>query len=41
MTNFNHVTSEKIKEYNLHWPQVSDYWYRVLINGGSGPGKPT
>ena len=41
MTNFNDITSEKINEYNLYWPQVSNYRYRVLINGGSGPGKPT
>ena len=41
MTNFNNITSEKINEYNLYWPQVSNYRYRVLINEGSGPGKPT
>ena len=39
MINFYDFTKEKIKERNPNWPQIPDYPYRILIIGGSGPGK--
>ena len=38
MINFGDVTKEK-KEHNPNWSQTPDYSYRILIIGGSGPGK--
>ena len=39
MFNFDYVTKEYIKEYNLKWPEITDHPYRILINGGSSSGK--
>ena len=39
MINFDDVTNETIKEHNTNWPQILDHPYRILIVGGSGPGK--
>ena len=29
----------KIKQHNPKWPYIPDHPYRMLIVGGSGPGK--
>ena len=29
----------QIKEHNEKWPYIPDHLYRILIIGGSGPGK--
>ena len=39
MINFDDVTIENIKEYNLSWLQIPDHPYRILIIGGSETGK--
>ena len=39
MINFDNVTKENIKQYNLNWPQISDHLYRILILAGSESGK--
>ena len=39
MINFDDVTKENIKEYNLNWAQIPDNPCRILINGCSGSGK--
>ena len=39
MFNFDYITKEYIKEYNLKWPEITDHPYRILINGGSSSGK--
>ena len=39
MINFDDVTKEYIKEHNPNWPQILDHPYRLLVIGGSGPGK--
>ena len=39
MINFDDVTKEYIKEHNPDWPQILDHPYRLLVIGGSGPGK--
>ena len=39
MINFDYVTKEIIKEHNSNWPQIPDHLYRILIIGGSAPGK--
>ena len=31
MINLNEVTGKNKREQNLHWPQISDYPYRILI----------
>ena len=36
---FDDVIKENIIEHNPNWPQVSDHSYRILVIGGSGPGK--
>ena len=33
------VVNQNIKEHNPNWPQIPDHPYRILIIGGSGPGK--
>ena len=39
MINFDDVVKENIKEHNPNWPKIPDHPYRILIIGGSGPGK--
>ena len=39
MINSDDIAREKIKNYNQKWLQTSDHPYRILITGGSGPGK--
>ena len=39
MINFDDVTIENIKEYNLSWLQIPDHPYRILIIGGYETGK--
>ena len=39
MINFDDAIKEKIKEHNLNWPQIPDNPYRILIIGGTLPGK--
>ena len=39
MINFDDVTKENIKKHNKNWPQIPDHPYRILIIGGSAPGK--
>ena len=33
------ILQEKIKKYNLNWPQIPDHLYRILTIGGSGSRK--
>ena len=39
MTNFDNYTNENKIEHNLKWPYIPDHPYKILIVGGSGPGK--
>ena len=39
MINFDDVTKENIKEYNLNWLQIPDHPYRILIIGSYRSGK--
>ena len=39
MFNFDCITKEDIKEHNPNWPEIPDHPRRILIIGGSGPGK--
>ena len=39
MINFDDVAKEYIKEHNPDWPPILDHPYRLLVIGGSGPGK--
>ena len=39
MFNFDYITKEDIKEHNPNWLEIPDHPYRILIAGGSGPGK--
>ena len=39
MINFDDYTNENIIEDNSKWPYILDHPYRILIIGGSGPGK--
>ena len=39
MFNFNQITKGDLKEQNLNCPEIADYPYRILINGGSGSGE--
>ena len=39
MINFDNVRKENIKEHNTNQPQIPGHPYRILIIGGSGPGK--
>ena len=37
MINLDDVTKEK--KHNPNWPQIPNYWYRMLVIKGSGSGK--
>ena len=39
MINLDSITNENNKEHNEKWQYISDHPYRILIIGGSGPGK--
>ena len=39
MFNFDYITKEDLKEHNPNWQKIPDYWYRILIVGGSGSGE--
>ena len=39
MFNLEDITNENNKYHNLKWPFIPDHLYRILIIGGSGPGK--
>ena len=39
MINFDNYTNENKTEHNSKWPHNLDHPYRILIIGGSGPGK--
>ena len=39
MINFDDYTNENIIEHNSKWPYIPDHPYRILIIGGSRPGK--
>ena len=39
MFNLDDTTNEKNEELNLKWTYIPDHPYRLLIVGGSGPGK--
>ena len=39
MFNFYYITTEDIKEHNFNWTEISEHPYRILIVGGSRPGK--
>ena len=39
MSNFDDVTKENTKEYNLNQPQIPDHPFRILIIGGLGSAK--
>ena len=39
MINLDSITNENIKKHHEKWPYISDHPYRILIIGGSGPGK--
>ena len=39
MINFDDVIKENIKEHDPNWPEIPDYPYRILVVGGSVPGK--
>ena len=39
MINFLDYDDENKKEHNSQWPYIPHHSYRILIIGGSGPGK--
>ena len=39
MINFDNYTNENKTKHNPSWPYIPDHPYRILIIGGSGPGK--
>ena len=39
MINLDNIVNETNKEHNENWPYIPDHLYRILIIGGSGPGK--
>ena len=39
MINLDSITSENNREHHEKWPYISDHPCRILIIGGSGPGK--
>ena len=39
MINLDSITNENSKEHNKNWTYIPDHPYRILIIGGSGPGK--
>ena len=39
MINLDSITNKNNKKHNDKWPYISDHPYRILVIGGSGPGK--
>ena len=39
MITFDDVVRKNIKEHNLHWPQIPDHPYRILVIWGFGSEK--
>ena len=39
MINLGDITNANNQEHNEKWPYIPDHLYRILIIGGSGPGK--
>ena len=39
MLNFDKIIGVKTEENNRYWPEIPNFPYRLLINGGSGTGK--
>ena len=39
MITLDSITNENNKKHNEKWPYIPDHPYRILIIGGSGPGK--
>ena len=39
MINLDSIANENNKEHNEKWPFIPDHPYRILVIGGSGPGK--
>ena len=39
MFKFDYKKKKDIKAHNLNWPEIPDYPYRILIDGGSGSAK--
>ena len=39
MINFHDMFNENKTKHNKNWPYIPDHLYRILIIGGSGPGK--
>ena len=39
MINYGNITKENINQHNLYWKQILDRPYRILVIGGSRPGK--
>ena len=39
MINVGDYTNKNKTEHNWKWPYIPDHPYRILIIGGSGPGK--
>ena len=39
MINFDDITKENIKKYNINWVKITNYPLRILIIGGSGSSK--
>ena len=39
MFNLHSITNENNNDQNKKWPYFPDHSYRMLITGGSGPGK--
>ena len=37
--NYDYITKEDLKDYNLNWPEIPDHPYIISIVGGSGFGK--
>ena len=37
--NLDSITNENNKKHNEKWPYIPYHAYRILIIGGSGPGK--
>ena len=39
MISLDSIANENNKEHNEKWPFIPDHPYRILVIGGSGPGK--
>ena len=39
MINLDSITDENNKKHNEKWPYIPDHPFKILIIGGSGPGK--